>query len=182
MAERDYLRPIVNSIEKFVPTNRALLKFVNSKSRGTGIDLSSNKVKFLNKSEKSTYTCMNVELMEFKKYLEESGVSEEETERLTDEATRILEDAKKQVEKVYDDVRRYIITSEIRTFCVEKYYKKITSLSRTQNDAIAKEIFTLAYEESREGGGDHDISEVITGFCRINKIAVSLFLLADSTR
>ena len=182
MAEKDYLRPIVNSLGKFVPTNRALLKFINSKARGTGIDLSFHKVKFLNKSEKSTYTCMNVELMEFRKYLGESGVSEEETNRLIGEATQILEDGKKQVEKVYDDVRRYIITSEIRTFCLEKYYKRIPSLNKRQNDAIAKEIFTLAYEENREGGEERDISDVILGFRRINKIAVGLFALAESEK
>lgn len=181
MAEKDYLRPVMNSLGKLVPTSRALLNFINSKARGTGLDQSFYKVQFLNKSEKSTYTCMNVELMEFKKQLQERKVPEAEIEELVQKATGILEDGRKNVERVYDEVRRYIVTSEIRANCVEKYYKQIPSLSKKQNEMIAKEIFTLAYEENMRSE-DHDIKDILLEFRKINQIAVQLFAVAESAK
>ena len=181
MAEKDYLRPVMNSLERLVPTNRTLLNFVNSKARGTGLDLSFHKVQFLNKSEKSTYTCMNVELMEFKKQLQERKVPEAETEKLVKKATEILEDARKDVERVYGEVRRYIVTSEIRTNCIEKYFKQISSLSKKQNEAVAKEIFTLAYEENLRSE-EHELKDILLGFRRINQTAVQLFSAAESAK
>ena len=144
MTEADYLRPITGSLGKLVPTSRALLNFINSKARGKGMELSLNKVQFLNKSEKSTYTCMNVQLMEFRKHLQDTKVKETDIEKLVDRATEILDKARGDVERVYDEVRRYIITSEIRTNCVEHNYRNIPSLNNKQNDLLAKEIFTLA--------------------------------------
>ncbi len=181
MAEKDYLRPITNSLGKFVPTNRALLNFVNSKARGNGIELSFNKVQFLNKSEKSTYTCMNVQLMEFKKHLKEIKVPDSEAEKLAVQATEILDNARGDVERVYDEVRRYIVTSEIRKSCMEQHYRRIPSLSKKQNEEMAKEIFTLAYEENLKSQ-EHELEDVLKGFQRINHIAVQLFAVADSVK
>ena len=174
MVEADYLRPITNSLGKFVPTSRALLNFVNSKARGEGIGLSFNKVQFLNKSEKSTYTCMNVQLMEFKKHLQGTKVTETDIEKLMAQATEILDRARAEVGHVYDEVRRYIITSEIRSNCVEHNYRNIPSLDKKQNDLLAKEIFTLAYEENLERQ-EHEVEDIVNGFRRINRIAIQLF-------
>lgn len=172
------LRPITNSLDRLVPTNRALLNFINSKARGTGLDLSFHKVKFLNKSEKSTYACMNVELMEFRKYLEDTYAEAAEAEELTQKAAEVLEEARKQVEKVYQEVRRYIITSEIRKNCIEKYYKPVPSLSKAQNELVAKEVFTLAYEENSRSG-EHEINDILLQFRSINLIGISLFAAAE---
>ena len=171
---QDKLRPLTKSIPKFVPTNRSLLNFVNSKAKGKGIDLSFNKVAFLNKAEKSTYTCMNVELNEFRRHLQEINTSDEDYNQLFTAANGEMATAKKQVEKVYGEVRRYVITSEIRGACVEKYFKKIPSLDKKQNLLLAKEIFTLAYEENM-ASEEHDIKNILHSFTRINKIALALF-------
>ncbi len=181
MTEKDYLRPVMNSLGKLVPTNRALLNFINSKARGSGLEQSFHKVKFLNKSEKSTYTCMNVELMQFRKQLENVGVSEREIEELVQEASEIFDKAKHDVERVYREVRLYLITSEIRRKCIENYYRPVSSLSGKQNELMAKEIFTLAYEENLQGE-EHDIEDILEGFRRINHIAVQLFAAAESAK
>lgn len=181
MAEVDYLRPITNSLGKLVPTSRALLNFVNSKARGNGIELSFNKVQFLNKSEKSTYTCMNVQLMEFRKHLHEIKVKEADIEKFVEQATEILDQARRDVERVYDEVRRYIITSEIRNNCINYNYRNVPSLNGKQNELLAKEIFTLAYEENLERQ-EHEVEDIVNGFRRINHIAIQLFAALGSTK
>ncbi len=181
MAEKDYLRPVMNSLGKLVPTNRTLLNFINSKARGTGIDQSFHKVKFLNKSEKSTYTCMNVELMQFRQQLEQLGVPAGEIEDLVQKATEIFDKAKHDVERVYGEVRLYLITSEIRRKCIETYFRPVPSLSGKQNELVAKEIFTLAYEENLQSA-EHNIEDILENFRRINHIAAQLFATAESAK
>ncbi len=181
MAEKDYLRPVMNSLGKLVPTNRALLNFINSKARGSGLDQSFHKVKFLNKSEKSTYTCMQVELMQFRQQLQGQGMPEGEIENLVQKASDIFDKAKHDVERVYGEVRLYLITSEIRRKCIESHFRPIPSLSEKQNELIAKEAFTLAYEENLHSE-EHNIEDILEGFRRINHIAVQLFAAAESVK
>ena len=181
MAEKDYLKPIVKSLEKFVPTSRALLNFVNSKSRGVGLGLSFFKVQFLNKSEKSTYTCMQVELMEFEKQLHEFKLTEKECEELVHQAEEMLAEARKDVERVYGEVRRYIVSSELRKNCIDTHYRKIPGLHAKQNEAVAKEIFTLAYEENLKNE-EHEIEDITDLFCQINRYALSLFQVAEESK
>ena len=81
MTERqfqDKLRPIAASVAKLVPTNRSLLDFVNEKTMGYGMQLSFNKIKFLNKAERSTYTYINTEIQAFKRHMDETGVDEDD--------------------------------------------------------------------------------------------------------
>lgn len=179
MAEVDYLRPITNGLGKLVPTGRALLNFINSKARGKGMELALNKVQFLNKSEKSTYTCMNVQLMEFRKHLQDIKVTDAESEKLVARAAEILDQARMDVERVYDEVRRYIITSEIRSNCVKHNFRHIPSLNDKQNELLAKEIFTLAYEDNMQSR-EHEVEDIVNGFRRINHIAVQLFAALES--
>ncbi len=181
MAEKDYLRPVMNSLGKLVPTNRALLNFINSKARGSGLDQSFHKVKFLNKSEKSTYTCMQVELMQFRQQLQGQGMPEGEIENLVQKASDIFDKAKRDVERVYGEVRLYLITSEIRRKCIESHFRPVSSLNGKQNELIAKEIFTLAYEENLQSE-EHNIEDILEGFRRINHIAVQLFAAAESVK
>ena len=118
MAEKnikDLLKPIYASVEKLVPTNRMLINFVNEKALGQGMKRSIYKIKFIDKAEKSSFQLANVTLSEFQKHLKEIKLGEEESKILMDEAEEILGEARKQIEKVYGDVRRYVVTSEIRT-------------------------------------------------------------------
>ena len=183
MTDNDFkrwIKPINNSIEKLVPTNRSLIDFVNEKAIGNGIKRSLYKVKFIDKSEKSTYACIGVTINELKKKLQESKVSEEDTNIIVEKATEILNEAKEQVERVYGEVRRYVVTSELRTGCVQHHYHKIPSISEKQNEAISKEIFSMALDFVSKSER-HNIDDVEEEFERINKIAVNLFNLVEAT-
>ena len=175
-----WLKPIHNSIEKLVPTNRSLIDFVNQKASGSGIKRSLYKVKFIEKSEKSTYTCITMTINELKKNLKERKVNEEDANIIIEKATEILDDAKEQVAKVYGEVRRYVITSELRTGCVQHHFKKIPSMNENQNAAISKEIFAMAMDTVNKSD-KHNIDDVEEEFEKINKIALSLFSIAAAT-
>ena len=175
-----WLKPIHNSIEKLVPTNRSLIDFVNQKASGSGIKRSLYKVKFIEKSEKSTYTCINMTINELKKTLKERKISEEDSNIIIEKATEILDEAKEQVTKVYGEVRRYVITSELRTGCVQHHFKKIPNMSDNQNAAISKEIFSMAMDSVNKSE-HHNIDDVEEEFEKINKIAMSLFSIAAAT-
>ena len=177
---KNWLKPIHNSIEKLVPTNRSLIDFVNEKASGNGIKRSLYKVKFIEKSEKSTYTCISMTINELKKTLKERKVSEEDFNFIVDKATEILDDAKEQVSKVYGEVRRYVITSELRTGCVQHHFKKIPSMSDNQNAAISKEIFSMAMDTVNKSD-KHNIDDVEEEFEKINQIAITLFNIATAT-
>ena len=177
---KNWLKPINNSIEKLVPTNRSLIDFVNEKAMGNGVKRSLYKVKFIDKSEKSTYTCIGLTINELKKKLKERKVSEEDSNIVIAKANDILKEAKEQVERVYGEVRRYVITSELRTGCVQHHFKKIPSMSESQNAAISKEIFSMAMDYVNQSD-HHSIDDVEEEFEKINKIAMSLFSIAAST-
>ena len=178
---KSWLKPIYNSIEKLVPTNRSLIDFVNEKAIGNGIKRSLYKVKFIDKSEKSTYQCINMTIHELKKKLSERKVSEEDTAEVVNKATEILDEAREQVERVYSEVRRYVITSELRTGCVQHHYKKIPSMTEEQNKAVSKEIFSMAIEFVNKSE-HHSVDDVEEEFERINKIAINLFNLVEATK
>ena len=137
---KNWLKPIHNSIEKLVPTNRSLIDFVNEKASGSGIKRSLYKVKFIDKSEKSTYTCISMTINELKKKLKERKVSEEDSEMIIEHANQILDEAKEQVTRVYGEVRRYVVTAELRTGCVQHHFKKIPSMNDNQN-VIKRNVF-----------------------------------------
>ena len=177
---KNWLKPIHNSIEKLVPTNRSLIDFVNQKASGNGIKRSLYKVKFIEKSEKSTYTCITMTINELKKTLKERKVSEEDFDIVLDKATEILDEAKEQVAKVYGEVRRYVITSELRTGCVQHHFKKIPSMSENQNAALSKEIFSMAMDSVNKSS-HHNIDDVEEEFEKINNIAITLFNIAAAT-
>ena len=177
---REWLRPINSSIERVVPTNRKLADFVNAKATGTGIKRSVSKVKFLDKSERSTYQCINLTLNELKKKLDERKVSDEDKQEVVEHAQEIMDEAKKNVERVYGEVRRYIVTSELRTGCVQHHYKKIPSMSNEQNEALSKEMFSMALEFVNKSD-KHDIGDVEEEFEKINRIASELFKLVEKT-
>ena len=177
---KSWLKPIHNSIEKLVPTNRSLIDFVNEKASGTGIKRSLYKVKFIEKSEKSTYTCISMTINELKKNLKERKVSDEDAEIIVEKATEILSDAKEQVAKVYGEVRRYVITSELRTGCVQHHFRKIPSMSEKQNAAISKEIFSMAMDAVNKSE-KRNIDDVEVEFEKINQIAMTLFSIASTT-
>ena len=143
---REWLRPIHNSLERVVPTNRKLVDFINEKATGTGIKRSVSKVKFLDKSEKSTYQCMSLTMNELKKKLDERKVKDEDKDLIVQKAQEIMDEARKNVERVYGEVRRYIVTSELRTGCVQHHYKKIPTMTAEQNEAMSKEMFSMALE------------------------------------
>ncbi|MBR1396242.1 MAG: hypothetical protein IJ563_01740 [Selenomonadaceae bacterium] len=177
---KSWLKPIHNSIDKLVPTNRSLIDFINEKAMGNGIKRSLYKVKFIDKSEKSTYTCIGLTINELKKKLKERKISEEDSNIIIARANDILDEAKEQVERVYSEVRRYLITSELRTGCVQHHFKKIPSMSDNQNEAISKEIFSMALEYVNKSD-KHSIDDVEEEFEKINKIALTLFSLASAT-
>ena len=147
---------------------------------GNGIKRSLYKVKFIDKSEKSTYQCISMTIHELKKQLKERKVDEEDSNEVIERATEILDDAREQVSRVYAEVRRYVVTSELRTGCVQHHFKKIPSMSEKQNEAISKEIFSMAVEFVNKSS-NHSIDDVEEEFERINKIAITLFNLVEST-
>ena len=174
---KNWIKPIHNSIEKLVPTNRSLIDFVNEKASGSGVKRSLYKVKFIDKSEKSTYTCIAMTINELKKKLKERNISEEDSEIITSKAKEILSDAKGQVERVYGEVRRYVVTSELRTSCIQHHFRKIPSMSDELNDSIAKEIFSMALETVNKSD-KHSIDDIEEEFDKINGIALNLFDVA----
>lgn len=177
---KDWLRPINNSIERVVPTNRKLVDFINAKASGNGVKRSLSKVKFLDKSEKSTYQCISLTMTELKKKLGERKVNDEDRQFVIERATEILDEAKKNVERVYGEVRRYIITSELRTSCVQHHFKKIASVSAEQNEALSKEIFSMALEFVNKSD-KHSLDDIEDEFEKINRIATDLFALVEKT-
>ena len=184
MTERqlqDKLRPITTSVNKLVPTNRSLLDFVNEKTMGSGVQLSFNKIKFINKAEKSTYTYINTEITAFKKHLIDTNVDDDDVLILMSRAQKILEEAQTKVRRVYSEVRRFIVSSEIRKECLEKYFRKSKLLTDRQNDAIAKEVFAIAYDTNAQNES-HDWEEIREEFERLNKMAIRIFEIANSTK
>ena len=177
---KDWLRPINNSIERVVPTNRKLVDFINEKASGNGVKRSLSKVKFLDKSEKSTYQCISLTMNELKKKLGERKVKEEDQQIVIGRATETLDEAKKNVERVYGEVRRYIITSELRTSCVQHHFKKIASVSAEQNEALSKEMFSMALEFVNKSD-KHSLDDIEDEFDKINRIAIDLFELVAKT-
>lgn len=171
---KDLLKPIHSAVDRLAPTNRELINFVNSKARGEGLARSVYKVKFIDKSERSAKQLAGMTLIEFKRHLEEKNLSEEEIETLTTEATDILEEAKKQVERVYGEVRRYIVTSELRGECIKTNFRKIPTLNDAQNEFISKEIFSVALEEINKSD-KHSMDDIEEEFKKINHIAIRLF-------
>ena len=177
MAEKnikDLLKPIYASVEKLVPTNRMLINFVNEKALGQGMKRSIYKIKFIDKAEKSSFQLANVTLSEFQKHLKEIKLGEEESKILMDEAEEILGEARKQIEKVYGDVRRYVVTSEIRTDCLKQYYRKIPSLNEEQNEALRRMFH-------RNKSDKHTLDDIEDEFQKVNHIAITLFNLAAAT-
>ena len=177
---KEWLRPINNSIERVVPTNRKLVDFINAKASGNGVKRSLSKVKFLDKSEKSTYQCISLTMNELKKKLGERKVNEDEQAVVVERATEILDEAKKNVERVYGEVRRYIITSELRTGCIQHHFKKIPSMSAEQNEALSKEMFSMALEFVNKSD-KHNLDDVEEEFEKINRIATELFAFVEKT-
>lgn len=174
---KDLLKPIYSAVERMAPTNRELIDFVNSKARGEGLQRSIYKVKFIDKSERSAKQIAGITLIEFGKHLKTQNLGEEKETELLQEAQNILEDAKKQVEKVYGEVRRYIVTRELRTDCVKTNFRKIPALTSEQNEIISKEIFSLALEEVN-GDGKNSLDQIEEEFKKINHIAMTLFDVA----
>ena len=177
---KDWLKPIYNAVDRLVPTNRSLVDFVNQKASGNGLKRSLYKVKFIEKSEKSTYQCIGLTMSELKKNLAERNVPEDERNQIIEQANNILSEARTQVEKVFGEVRRYIVTSELRTGCVENHFKKIPNMSESQNEAISKEIFSMAMDSINKSD-KQSIDDVEEEFNKINKIAITLFTLAEAT-
>ena len=171
------LKPIYIVTEKLVPTNRSLLDFVNEKAVGRGTKRSIYKIKFLEKAEKSSYQVASVTLIEFEKHLKSLQISKEYEERILQQANKILDDAKQQIEKTYGEVRRYIVTKELRNDCLKEHFRKIPSMNDAQNDAISKEIFSMAIEEVNKSE-NHNIEDVEAQFDKINYIATALFNIA----
>ena len=180
MIEKDakrILKPIQITIEKLVPTNRTLLDFVESKAVGRGTKRSIYKVKFLDKAEKSSYQVASVALIEFQKHLKDLQPGKADEEQLLKQATKLLDDAKAQIEKVYGEVRRYVVTKELRNDCLKEHFRKIPSMSDAQNEAISKEIFSMAIEEVNQSE-DRNIENVEEAFDKLNYIATALFNIA----
>ena len=181
MDEKTYketLKPIYDSVERFAPTNRQLINFVNEKATGEGLKRSLYKVKFIDKSERSSKQLTSITLTNFKKHIREQNFSEAEISALEKEASEVLENANAQIEKVYGEVRRYIVTSELRSDCVKTNFRKISTLNEKQNEVISKEIFSLALEEINKGD-KHSIDDIESEFKKINNIAITLFELAE---
>lgn len=175
---KEMLKPIYDSVENFAPTNRKLINFVNEKARGEGMKRSLYKVKFIEKSERSAKQLTGMTLINFKKHIRELNFSEEEISALEGEAEKILDGARSQIEKVYGEVRRYIVTSELRGDCVKTNFRKIPGLSAAQNEVISKEIFSLALEEINKSD-KHSIDDIESEFKKINHIAATLFEIVE---
>ncbi|MBR4151414.1 MAG: hypothetical protein IKT98_00460 [Selenomonadaceae bacterium] len=180
MLEQDLkriLKPVNITIEKLVPTNRRLLDFINEKAVGRGTKRSIYKVKFLDKAEKSSYQIANVALVEFERNLKSSQLGKADEEELLKEANRLIDDAKQKIEKVYGEVRRYVVTKELRNDCLKEHFRKIPSMNEAQNDAISKEIFSMAIEEVNKSE-ERNIEDVEAQFDKLNYIATALFNIA----
>ena len=175
---KDLLKPIYESVENFAPTNRKLINFVNEKASGEGLKRSLYKVKFIEKSERSAKQLTNITLNNFKKHIREQNFSEKDILALEKEATEILDGAKQQIEKVYGEVRRYIVTSELRGDCVKTNFRKIPTLSDSLNETISKEIFSLALESINKSD-KQSIDDIESEFKKINHIAITLFELTE---
>ena len=152
---------------------------MNAKARGEGLKRSLYKVKFIDKSERSTKQMASMMLPELQKHMREINYPEEEREEVMREAEAILEDAKVQVEKVYGEVRRYVVTSELRGDCVKTNYRKISTLDEKTNEMLSKEIFSLALAEINEGD-KKNIDDIEDVFKKINNIAITLFEIAST--
>lgn len=174
---KDLLKPIYATIERLVPTNRSLINFVNDKALGKGTKRSLYKVKFIDKAERSSYQLANVTLAEFEKHLATLKISAEDADLLRQQAQMLMDDAKQQIEKVYGDVRRYVVTSELREGCLKEHFRKIPNMSEAQNEALSKEIFSMAIAEVNKGEG-RNIDNVEAEFEKINYIAIALFNIA----
>ena len=174
---KDLLKPIYTTIERLVPTNRSLINFVNDKALGKGTKRSLYKVKFIDKAERSSYQLANVTLAEFEKHLSTLKISAEDADLLRQQAQMLMDDAKQQIEKVYGDVRRYVVTSELREGCLKEHFRKIPNMSEAQNEALSKEIFSMAIAEVNKGEG-RNIDNVEAEFEKINYIAIALFNIA----
>ena len=178
---KELLKPIYDSVERFAPSSRKLIDFVNEKVDGEGLKRSLNKIKFIDKSERSAKQLTGMTLIEFSKHLKSQNLSEEEETAFMQEASEILEDAKLQIEKVYGEVRRYVVTKELRTECLQSNFRKIPTLSEAQNEIISKEIFSLALEEiNKDGKGSLD--DIEKEFQKINHIAMTLFDVAANSK
>ena len=177
---REWIKPIINSIERLVPTNRKLVDFINAKASGTGVKRSLSKVKFLDKSERSTHQCIGLTMTELKKKLNERKVPEGEQKEIIAKAQEILDETKHNVERVYGEVRRYIVTSELRTGCIQNHFKKIPLMTPEQNEALSKEMFSMALEFVNKSD-KHSIDDVEEEFAKINQIAANLFQLVEKT-
>ena len=173
---KELLKPIYDSVERFAPSNRTLIDFVNEKARGEGLARSLYKVKFIDKSQRSALQLASMTLIEFGKHIKSQNLSTDDETALLQEASLILDDAKKQVEKVYSEVRRFIVTRELRNDCLNSYFKKIPTLSDEQNQIISKEIFSLALEEIQ--ATNRSIDGIEEEFQKINHIAIALFDVA----
>ena len=178
---KELLKPIYASVENFAPTNRKLINFVNEKARGEGLKRSLYKVKFIEKSQRSAKQLVSMTLTNFKKHIREQNFSADEIAALEKEATEILDDAKSQIEKVYGEVRRYIVTSELRGDCVKTNFRKISTLNDAQNEMISKEIFSLALEEINQSD-KHSIDDIEAEFRKINHVATTLFELVEKEK
>jgi len=174
---KELLKPIYATVERLVPTNRALINFVNEKALGKGTKRSIYKVKFLDKAEKSSKQIAGVTLAEFEKHLSTLKITDEERELLLRQATLALDDAKRQIEKVYGDVRRFVVTSELREDCLKEHFRKIPSMNEAQNSALSKEIFSMAVAAVNQGES-RNIDNVEEEFEKINYIAIALFNIA----
>ena len=174
---KDLLKPIYNTVERLVPTNRSLINFVNEKALGKGMKRSLYKVKFIDKAERSSYQLANVTLAEFEKHLSTLKISDADADFLRQQAQTLIEDAKVQIGKVYGDVRRYVVTSELREGCLKEHFRKIPNMSEAQNEALSKEIFSMAIAEVNKGEG-RNLDNVEEEFEKINYIAIALFNIA----
>ncbi|MBR6013131.1 MAG: hypothetical protein IK062_05040 [Selenomonadaceae bacterium] len=178
---KELLKPVYASVDNFAPTNRTLINFVNEKARGEGLKRSLYKVKFIDKSELSAKQLTDMTLLNFIKHVREQNFSENDAAALEKEATEVLNGAKVQIEKVYGEVRRYILTSELRTDCIKMNFKKIPTLTDSQNETISKEIFSLALEEINKSD-KHSIDDIESEFKKINHIAVTLFEIIEKEK
>lgn len=173
---QDYLKPIYSTVERLVPTNKQLMNFVNDKAMGEGLKRALYKVKFIEKSERSSKQLADLTLTNFKKHLStRKNLSDEDRDNLIEAATNIMEDAHQQIEEVYGEIRTHVIINEVRTGCIDKNYRRIDSLNDLQNDILSKEIFTLAMKEfdKRDDVNHHALLE--SEFIKINDIAFRLF-------
>lgn len=170
---KEILKPIYDSADRFAPTNRTLINFVNDKARGEGLARSIYKVKFIDKSELSAKQLTNITFVNFKKFLSEQNYNADDVAALEKEAETFLEEVRGKIEKVYGEVRRYIVTSELRKDCVKANFRKIPTLTDSANEVIAKEIFSLAIEEINKSE-HHSIDDIENEFKKINNIALTL--------